>query len=315
MEKMIRKILALCLIILSFSWGFRAQAQGTITLASAEVDLWPEYDRPNMLVIYHMTLSAQISPPVELSVRIPARVGDPHAVAVRQADGALFSVVYDREVQGDWAVITFTATSPDVQLEYYDPNLVKQDTARHFEYQWPGDYAVDSLVISVQQPLGASDMRISPGMGSGQTRPDGLMYYTAEVGALQAGEQFSVTIDYQKTSDELSASTLTVEPSAPITDTTTGRMSIMQALPWALGGLGLVLILGGAIWYWQSGQRTSSHDYKRRRRKASTPTSTPVISDANEPANGEFIYCHQCGKRAGPNDRFCRVCGARLRVE
>ncbi len=312
---MTKKILALCLILLSSLWGLSARAQGNVTLASAEVDLWPEYDRPNMLVIYHLTLAAQVSPPVELSVQIPARVGDPHAVAVRQADGALFSVVYDREVQGDWAAITFTATSPDVQLEYYDPNLVKQDNARHFEYQWPGDYAVDSLVISVQQPLGATDMRISPGMGGGQTRADGLVYYTAEVGALRAGEQFSVTIDYQKSTDELSASTLTVEPSAPITETTAGRTSMMQALPWVLGGLGLVLILGGGIWYWQSGRQSSSRESdKRRRRKTSSTISTPAVA-GNESPESEFIYCHQCGKRAGPNDRFCRACGARLRVE
>lgn len=309
---MTKKIIALSLMILACLWGFRVQAQGAVTLASAEVDLWPEYDRPNVLVIYHLTLSSQISPPVELSVRIPARAGDPHAVAVRQPDGALFSVVYEREVQGDWALITFTATSPDVQLEYYDPNLIQQDSARHYEFQWPGDYAVGSLVISVQQPLGASDMRISPGMGSGQTRQDGLVYYSAEVGASQAGEDFSVTIDYQKTSDELSASSLTVEPSAPITDSTAGRMSIMQALPWALGILGLVLILGGGIWYWQSGRQTPSQESNHRRRKTSSSVST--IS-TKEQADGDFVYCHQCGKRAGPNDRFCRVCGARLRVE
>jgi zinc-ribbon domain len=309
---MTRKIIVLGLVFISCLWGFKAQAQGNVTLASAAVDLWPEYDRPNMLVIYHLTLSSQVSPPVELSVRIPSRVGDPHAVAVRQPDGALFSVVYEREVQGDWALITFTATSPDVQLEYYDPDLIQQDSARHYEFQWPGDYAVDSLVVSIQQPIGATDMRISPGMGNGQARQDGLVYYTAEVGALQAGEDFSVTMDYQKTSDELSASSLTVEPSAPITDSTAGRMSIMQALPWALGVLGLVLILGGGIWYWQSGRQTPSQESQRRRRK--TPPPVSVVS-TKEQAEGEFIYCHQCGKRASPNDRFCRVCGARLRVE
>jgi hypothetical protein len=309
---MTKKIIVLGLMFISCLWGFKAQAQGNVTLASAAVDLWPEYDRPNMLVIYHLTLSSQVSPPVELSVRIPSRVGDPHAVAVRQPDGALFSVVYEREAQGDWALITFTATSPDVQLEYYDPDLIQQDSARHYEFQWPGDYTVDSLVVSIQQPIGATDMRISPGMGNGQARQDGLVYYTAEVGALQAGEDFSVTMDYQKTSDELSASSLTVEPSAPITDSTAGRMSIMQALPWALGVLGLVLILGGGIWYWQSGRQTPSQESQRRRRK--TPPPVSVVS-TKEQTEAEFIYCHQCGKRASPNDRFCRVCGARLRIE
>jgi hypothetical protein len=27
------------------------------------------------------------------------------------------------------------------------------------------------------------------------------------------------------------------------------------------------------------------------------------------------LYCHECGTRAQTGDRFCRVCGSKLRVE
>ncbi len=32
----------------------------------------------------------------------------------------------------------------EVQIEYYDPGLQKNADQRHFEYTWPGDYAVDA---------------------------------------------------------------------------------------------------------------------------------------------------------------------------
>ena len=183
---MLKRTLALVFIfILLIPIG--ALAQDAITLPAAEVDLWPEYDRPdlqnfpnlNVLVIYHLTLPTDASLPYQMSVRIPASVGEPSAVASRQPDGTLFNLPYDTNVNGDWSVISFRATTPEVQIEYYDTNLSKQGDARHFEYTWNGEYAVDSLVIQVQQPKGATEMRISPSLGSGKVATDGLTYYTA----------------------------------------------------------------------------------------------------------------------------------------
>ena len=51
-----------------------AQAQGPLGLAELEVDLWPEYDRPegitspyNVLVIYKAKLPANVSLPVDVT--------------------------------------------------------------------------------------------------------------------------------------------------------------------------------------------------------------------------------------------------------
>lgn len=282
-------------------------AQEGLKLSSLEVDLRPEYDRPDVLVIYRATLSQAASLPVDLTFRIPAAAGAPHAVAMRQADDRLLNAVYDRQVSGEWSLITLTATTPEIQLEYYDPGLQKQGATRHYQYQWSGEYAVDSLVVQVQQPVESSEMLISPSLGSGLKGADGLLYYTAQVGSLTKGQAFTITLDYQKASDTLSAETLPVQPSQPLTPDRAGNIWLAGALPWLIGLAGLALIVGGGWWYWHSGREVSQTGKRKRRR--------PSGREAGQVINAEGVYCQQCGKRAAQGDRFCRSCGERLRVE
>jgi hypothetical protein len=160
-----------------------------------EIDFWPEYDRPSMLVIYHVTLSSQVSLPIELTFRIPAIAGEPNAVAIQDPNGALINVDYARTVRSEWADISFTTTSTYIQLEYYDPSLIVADNSRHFEYQWQNDYPVDNLFIRVQQPIRAREMQISPEMYGPGLLPDGMYYYCAELGTTIAASL--ITIDYK----------------------------------------------------------------------------------------------------------------------
>jgi hypothetical protein len=285
------------------------QAQAPITLPSAEVDLWPEYDRSDMLVIYHFTLPSSVSLPYAMTVRIPAAVGDPSAVAAGQPDGSLFNIPFTSQVNGEWASINFRATTPEVQMEYYDSSLQKNGADRHFVYRWPGDYAVSSLVVQVQQPVDATDMQISPNLGASHIGDDGLVYYTAEEGAMQAGQPFTITLDYKKSTNELSASKVLVQSSAPLSSTPASRFSWTILLPWVLGVLGVLLIVGGGVWYWLSGRDKSFSVPRRTRRKAAAVEANTAASGPDE----GFIYCHNCGKRANPGDRFCRTCGTALR--
>jgi len=304
-----RRIFSLALVAIMAGLAITApgRAQNSLVFSALEVDLWPEYDRPSVLVIYHITLPANTSLPIDLTLRIPSAAGEPNAVAVRDANGGLFTITHTREVNGEWSAISFTPTMPEFQVEYYDPALTKQGNQRHYEYSWPGDYAVDSLTVEVQQPVGATEMQITPGMSSGTTKQDGLTYYTSKAGALPAGQEFKVAVDYQKNSDNLSAESLQIKPSAPVSTITPARSNLLAMLPWILGGLGVVLIVGGGVWwYWQSGLGKSQPNAPHRRRKL-------VISQENELPEGH-IYCHYCGKRALPGDRFCRTCGTRLRV-
>ena len=304
-----RKWVLPLILVLAILLPFSVHAQEPLVLSSLQIGIWPEFDKPSALVIYQMTLSDATTYPVSVSLRIPITAGAPNAVATRQVDGSLINIDANRQVAGQWAIISFTTNTPDVQLEYYDPGLTKDGNARHFTYAWPGDYAVTQLTIQVQQPTAATDMRISPSLGAGAVGTDNLTYYTQDIGAVSAGQTFQITIDYQKSNDVLSAENLPVQSSAPIPQGTSTDLNLKSWLPWVLGLLGAGLIIGGIVWFWQTGRQQSVHRTRRQRSKAVTHEP-----ETNTGTSESAIYCSQCGKRAMPGDQFCRSCGSPIRA-
>lgn len=295
-------LVSTCLVIPQVSVG-----QSELFIDALEVDIWPEYDQPGVLVIFHITLSADITLPIDMSLSIPTEAGDPNAVAVRDANGGLYSIIYKREVNGEYSNITFSPTIPEIQVEYYDPRLRIEESKRHYEFAWLGDYAINALTIEVQQPVGATELQIAPELGNGEIRDDGLTYYTSQAGSLPKGQTFEVIVDYKKETSSLSAESLEVKPSAPVSTITPVTRNFMTVLPWILGTLGVLLIFGGAIWwYWKSGIGRGKTKTPRRRRR--------LVIDQGKDMPKDHVYCHHCGKRATPGDKFCRTCGTRLRV-
>ena len=279
-------------------------AQSEVSISAVEIDLWPEYDRPGVLVTYHITLSPETTLPVDLAFHIPTAAGEPNAVAVKEAGSALLNVGYKRLVNGDVSQITFTATMPEVQVEYYDPNISYQGKMRHFEYFWPADYPVQTMQIKVQEPLGAIEMRMTPTLGNGVKNPDGFVYYTYQVGALVSGQKFTLAMEYTKNDKTLSAERLQLKSSVPVKQISTNQRNLMAILPWLLAVLGVLLIVGGILWYWQTGKSRGSGSRVRRRGNAGVPGAATTQEG--------HVYCQQCGKRVVLNDRFCRTCGALL---
>jgi hypothetical protein len=304
-----RKWVIPLLLLLSLILPLRARAQASITFSSMFIEIWPEYDKPSVLVIYQITLDPATTLPAKIAIRIPTTAGDPNAVAERQADGSLITISNtSRQVDGDWATISFTTTSSKIQLEYYDPGLTKDGNARHFEYTWPGDYGISQLTLQVQQPLGATNMVISPSLGAGAAGTDKLIYYTQDVGAVSAGQTIQLTIDYQKSSDQLSAE-VALAPSAPVPQSLTSVLNISAWLPWILGILGAGLIIGGIVWFWRTGRQRPARQTRRRRSKVDS-----IEPEADSSSEEDAIYCSQCGKRAAPGDQFCRSCGTAIRA-
>jgi ribosomal protein L32 len=297
-------LLLVCLLPI----GSSAQTQPSF--ASLTADLWPEFDKPTMLVMYQITLSPQARLPAEIRLRIPASAGVPNAVANCQPDGRCFDSPYEQQRLGEWLEVSFQATSPDLRVEYYDPALTKEGSKRHYEYTWPGDYAVENFNIQVQQPAGSENMYVKPGTFTATKDGDDLTYHSLDVGPVPAGQTVQVVVEYDKNTDTLSNSNMPVQPSEPLSSETAGRASLTlsSALPIALGLVGLGLIIGGGVWYWRSGRQKPQPANSRRTRRRSG--SAPVASGAPE----GNVYCHQCGKRAAPGDRFCRTCGTQLRV-
>ena len=99
-----------------------AQAQGVLRLAELEVDLWPEYDNPGVLVIYKAKLPADVSLPVNVSLKIPAAAGEPFAVAVRQMDGALLNAAFLRHARACIFSPWWAYASARKSLVQFDPS-------------------------------------------------------------------------------------------------------------------------------------------------------------------------------------------------
>ena len=146
----LRGLLIIIILALAFLIPGPVLAQDTqpVSVTNVRVDIWPEYDKPSVLVIYNVTLASTVTFPVTLSLRIPAAAGKPFAVAWESPDNTLYDIQYDLQTQGEWNTITFSTPSPNVRLEYYDPSLQKDGTKRDFTFRWPGDYTVDNLIAA-----------------------------------------------------------------------------------------------------------------------------------------------------------------------
>lgn len=103
----------------------------------------------------------------------------------------------------------------------------------------------------------------------------------------------------------MTAPSNTVQPSAPLGQETTGRISLGIYAPYIIGAVGALLIAGGVGYYFLQSRRETPQKSRRRIRPRASEEST----------SGADIYCPQCGQRGRSGDRFCRVCGTRFRQE
>lgn len=275
------------------------RAQDKLHLDLVSVDIWPEYDQPAVLMIYRITLASETNLPASLSLRLPLGV-QINAVAVVDPVKGLINTPYDNSVQGQWAVIKLTTNALEVQVEYYTP-LVKDGINRHVVFNWPGDYTLDTLEVNFLRPLGAESVNISQAPIDTTPGQDGLTNYRIQAVNLAAGQPFNLKIDYQRKTDALSISSLPVQAITTPGPDTPGHVTMTGILPLVLTGVGMLLIVAGVVGFvvWQRGAQGAQVVKAPRPRR--------------EENNDEFIYCHQCGKRAQPGDVFCRTCGTRLK--
>jgi hypothetical protein len=237
-----------------------------------------------------------------VTLRFP-KEGNLVAVAVESNEG-LFNKDFDPPAeQGDWQAVTINVESYDPhRIEYYQP-LTRDGDKRQFKYEWFGDYYVKEFAASILVPADSTELITSPILQSTQESADGLgISGTVIKNDLKMGNSFQLELEYLRTSSVLidPRAAEQVQPSEPVGEDTPGRVSITN-LPLIIGGFGLTLIGIALFAYWRS---TQTSDTKPRRRRK-----------ANATEGGEQAYCHECGARANPGDRFCRTCGSRLRTE
>ena len=82
--------------------------KGNPRLASLNIEIWPEYDRPAALVILRGALAESVKLPAAVTLRLPAASGGPGAVAYsKAADGNLLNLKYESAKSGDFITLKF----------------------------------------------------------------------------------------------------------------------------------------------------------------------------------------------------------------
>lgn len=293
-----RRLFLTLAIVCVLAFPSFAFAQSDVILSTVAVQLWPEYDQPSMLVIVDFQVAPTTALPASLTFRIPQ---DANLIAVAyESGGGLANAIFEGPTSdGDEQVFTITVEDNVMyRFEYYQP-LTFNSNQRLFSYLWEGAYAVNAFSLTVLQPLDTTSLKSNQVLSIEQA--NGFTYHTSDPMRLGRGEEFALNLEYDKSTDTLVNPPEGIQPAAPVDEDTPGRISWSNTLPYIIGGLGVVMILGGFIYYWQAGRFSS----KRVRRR--------MHSRGESEVNDVEHYCPQCGTRARAGDRFCRTCGARLR--
>ena len=276
-----------------------AQAQGTVKLDSLKVLLWAEYDQPSMLVIHDFTLTDDTQVPTTMDIRLPK---DANITAVAyQSAGDFLLANYQAQPEQDenWQTIRlFVTERTTYRVEYYQ-TLERTGDQRSFTYRWTGDFSVNEFDVEVQVPEDSTGVKTDPAIPLMQNQQ--FMSGGAMMSGLDEGETYQLQLEYSRPSESavVTPSSSLVEPVTPLDENTDGR-STLDNLPLFLGGFGVVLILA-ALFYFFRGQSNPVRSAKQRKRSRS-PQETGVAK-----------YCPECGTRSHEGDRFCRVCGSKLK--
>jgi hypothetical protein len=291
-------VLGLCLL------SGPAQAQETPTVSSLEISLWPEFDRPDMLVIYRGLFAADTPLPVAVEFRIPASAGQPTAVAYVDEGGQRLNQQYTPRVEGDWLVVSFELSTLGFQIEYYAALAVDAAGQREFAYTYTADHPTSALNLNVQVPPGAQAFALDPAADRVTQEADGLTYHLVSAGSLAQDETRSWTITYEKTGSGLTVESLApaevpAEAPPPPEETADGSNVVIFIIAF----VALIAVGGAAFWL---GRQTHPdpeplHQPSRRsKQRGSKPFE-------------EETFCHQCGARLRYDSEFCHKCGTTVR--
>lgn len=263
----------------------------TSNLAQVQVDLWPDYDQPALLVLITAELPSTASLPATFELNLPPEAGEPTAVAQITSDGSMLNTPFDFQRGEVTNTLRVETAELGVRVEYYFP-YERDGNAVRFTYNWLGGVAVDDLAIVLQRPPQATSFDVGVEFEDIGTQTDGLHDYRWQIGRLDADQVRSAQVSYEGPPPTASPTELPLDQ-APAASASSDGMSAWLPVVTAIVGL---VIGAGASWYVLSRRRSPARLGRQRPR----------------PRAARVAYCSQCGAQVKPGDQFCRQCGSQV---
>jgi hypothetical protein len=283
------------------------------------IELWPEYDRPETLLIYHVALMPTVTLPVQVSFQLPGHIEKMHVVAIER-DGVLVEVPSDMvefKAEGDGRRLSFSTLATRFQFEYYDPKiLTKQGQERQLSFDFGASYPAEQVTLQLQEPFETENLSLQPAPTNSFMADDGFKYYVVNAANVTAGQVVTLTATYQRATETLSAAakgrSSPAEPAPNLSPASTGVESQNLAWGYTLIGIGggmLLAVIG--LWAWSKWKRAGAEVTGPTRRPHKRRGASVKPAEPSRPAG----FCVRCGTALRDDARFCHRCGAPRRQE
>ena len=174
-----------------------------LEIIKMDIKVMPEYDTPDILVIYSFELKNTSDQPYlgEFVWNLPK--GSKKYTVVDRSNGDNYvepTVKHgDKNDQIAWKFTTplQPGETKPVQIEYYYNNL-QGNPDKTFVYEYIPEYPVTKVEVEVLQPKKASNMVVTPEFGQAQPGSDGFITYKKEISNVKPGANVEIKAGYTK---------------------------------------------------------------------------------------------------------------------
>lgn len=304
-------VIALTLVFVPVS-AFAQEKE--VKVSHMQVSVWPEYDEPRVLGIFQGQVADNVSLPASVKFLLPKDAEIGQACALTES-GEHQCQVYETAIEGDFKAVTYKLPLRTFFVDFYW-NPLSSDAAKSFDYSFNAPYAVDHLEMEVQQPLKATDFKVTPTAMSQGSDEKGFKYARYTYSTVQSGQDYRYSVAYNKTDPKPSVEK-TLQGGAPQGQAAGAQggagfsfsplvilLSITVSILLALVGYVIVTARGGG----KAVRPAYSHAGVARTKRSAKFNKG---QGSKQMRTGKF--CTSCGTGVGPGDNFCPNCGKKTR--
>lgn len=305
---LVRLGLLLCLLALwpTVTGPVFAQEPGRaddLRIQQLRIQVMPEFDDPRVLVIVQGRLYVAADDfPVTVTFRLPQGAQINQMASVNMDSAGTIMLPYEAQPDPDdarWQLVTYSLDGAHFFYEYYYDPIVG-DVDKAFTYTLSSLQPVDDVSVEIQQPKAAEDFSTSPQAAASRLDQNLRLYYhQVGLGALGAGEETSISVNYTKADPNPSLTWEQVmalqegkrppETTGPTKAPSSGLQIPTEVFVFAGGAL--VLLLGAFVGY--------------RLRMGDAPADEAGENDPDR-------FCRTCGTALKADAIYCHHCGARV---
>jgi|SRR3989338_2603644 len=207
-----------------------------LRIGRMKISIMPEYESPDVLVVYEGKFADKDAFPNQVVFTLPKGVTKLTDVCSLSPGGQHFCQLYNIINKGEYNETSVKLPYSDFFIDFkYSPFNIKSGSwTREFEYIAKVIYSIDTLVVSIQEPLRSKDFELFPKPMNTVNKKD-LNYYNYTFKDIKEGQDVRFKIKYTKDDNR---------PSVDIKFSAMSKQGLIEKRKgiWLLG-IGIVIII------------------------------------------------------------------------